>query len=196
MEFPPDTDTERRILRQIAQGDGRAFAELVGLYAPQVYGHIIGYLKNVPDTEDQVQEIFLKVWNAREKLNELKSFKDWLFIMTRNATISGLRKKLLGTEGIDLEEIPAGWLTSDASLEYKQTHQILMEGINSLSPRKREIFMLTKLEGKSYQEVAGLLGITKGNINKQMVEALAFLRQHLKDNLGGWMAAVVLIPFL
>ncbi len=189
-------ETEHELLQKIAGGDGRAFAELVGMYAPQVYGHIIGYLKNAGDTEDQVQEIFVKVWNNRQKLGELASFKDWLFILTRNATISALRKKLKETESLENEDIPADWLSPDGSLEYKETHRILMEGINRLSPRKREIFMLTKLEGKSYQEVSDALGITKGNINKQMVEALAFLRRHVKDNLGGWMAGLVMIPFL
>ncbi len=174
---------EEDILYQIANGDEQAFSVLVKKYSSVLYAHALMYLKNATVAEELVQDVFLSLWQHRHDLPGLHNFRGYIFVMVRNRVISEFRRKILlpidlGDDDIELADAnPAG------SLETKELSEILQHAITMLPPRRQQVFKMSRLEGKSYEQIAAELEISKSSVNQHIVEALLFLRTYLRNQL-------------
>ncbi len=175
---------EREILTRVAEGDQRAFKLLIGQYSATVYTHVLTYLKNAVRAEELTQDIFMNVWKHREELPSIDNFAGYVYVMTRNRTNSAFRERLLNTSEPARDELEAAWLDPARAMEYRQLSDTLMKGIELLPQRRKEIFTLSRFEGKSYQEIADSIGISKSAVNKHIIEALVFLRTYLRNQMG------------
>ena len=175
---------ERELLCQVAAGEQQAFATLVAAYSSRIYAHVLTYIKNAPLSEEITQDIFLQIWHHREDLPGIVNFPGYLHIVTRNRTISELRKKLERLDGSAAEDAEKDTLTPLLQLEYRQLSDVLLRGIELLPPRRKQVFRMSRFEGMSYDRIANELGISKGTVNEHMVQALLFLRSYLKSHMG------------
>jgi len=171
------------LLLRVSDSDERAFGQLVTLYWSSVYEHALTYLKSPMLAEETALDVFEKIWHKREKLPEVDSFKDWLFIVGRNQFISRLRKKLAeppkpGSPEWWVEEVHV----PGASMELKELSRIIEAGINSLKPHQKEIFRLSREQGLTHEEIAERLGLSKHTVKGHLVNILNHLRQYLKKN--------------
>src|SRR5258708_35882421 len=82
------------LLLEIEEGNEEALAGLIRLYWKNVYAHALSWMKSAEEAEELTQDIFLKVWTARDQISRVENFEAWLFIITRNALASAVRKKL------------------------------------------------------------------------------------------------------
>ena len=80
-----DRQSDELILQGLRQGDYKAFDELYMCYAPHVEAFAYCMLKNKSEAEDLAHDIFLKLWENRESIGHIKSFRNYLFRMTKNA---------------------------------------------------------------------------------------------------------------
>jgi len=174
---------EQASLKKIAEGDQRAFATLVELYSATIYVHVLMYIKNAARAEEITQDIFMSVWNHRHELPSIENFRGYLYILTRNRTISALREKIIRYEETEKDELQSG-LNPEGVLEYRQLSESLQRGIEQLPPRRREIFMMSRFDGKTYDQIAHHLNISKSAVNKHIIEALVFLRTFLRNEIG------------
>lgn len=173
---------EQDILARVAKSDQRAFELLVEHHTAVIYSHVLTYIKNAPRAEEITQDIFMKIWKHREELPSVVNFRGYLHVITRNTTISALREKIrTGVESKD--ELDTGSLNPAGSLELRELAETLQQGIALLPPRRKQVFMLSRIEGLSYEEIAGRLGISKSAVNQHIVEALLFLRTYLRDRM-------------
>ena len=175
---------EREILFLVSKGDEHAFSEIVQKYSAIIYTHALTYIKNALQAEEITQDIFLSLWQRREELPMINNFKAYLYAMVRNRTISEFRKKLLA-----LDEQPADELESLSpgpvdSVEMRQLLGILMQGIQKLPARRKQVFTMSRFEGMSYDEIARKLGISKSSVNQHIVEALVYLRTYLRNQMA------------
>jgi RNA polymerase sigma-70 factor (ECF subfamily) len=92
-QHSPNEDELRRWLDAAGKGDQHSFSLLLRQYWNKVYSQALTYLKSAPLAQEITQDVFLKIWKTREKLSGLDHFPDYLFIISRNAIISELRKK-------------------------------------------------------------------------------------------------------
>lgn len=194
--YIPSPHNEKELLLRVAARDQRAFTLLVEQYAATVYRHVLQYIKSAPLAEEITQDIFLKIWENVDALANLQSFAAYLHVITRNRTISELRKKLDGPVEAAIDEIEEKLLTPATQLEYRQLSDILQQGIELLPSRRKQVFKMSRFEGMTYEHIATELSISKGTVNEHIVEALAFLRGYLKGQMGNAITASVLIHTL
>jgi RNA polymerase sigma-70 factor (family 1) len=177
-------ENEQALLQQIAAGNESAFTALFDHYWSKVYVHILSFLKNTALSEEVTQDIFLKIWEVRKTLPELDSFKNFLFIITRNRIMSELRKKPALPNESELGFLEEEVLVPDRQLRYKEFYQLVMETIELLPTQKKRVFKMNRVENRSRTEIAQEMGLTYGTVNQYLVEAISFLKTHLRNKVS------------
>ena len=155
------------------------FIDLVQQLSRKLYGYAFRILRNQEEAEDAVQEIFIKLWNMGEKLNEYKSVDALAITMTKNYCIDQIRKQknIYNDEQNNQDQAYATSPTPHEQLESKETNDILTTIINTLPDTFRILIRLKEIEGLSYEEIAE---ITDQNINTLRV-TLSRARRRIKD---------------
>ena len=171
--------TEKELLQLISRDDQTAFTSLLRNYWNKVYTQALIYLKSPQLAQEITQDVFLKIWSSRQKLREVKSFSDYLFIISRNEIISALRKKnkQAVAPSNNLEEII---MRPDKQLHYKESYNKILQLIGQLPTTRKKVFTLSRLEGKSYEEIGAELGISRNGVKDHIVKALNYLRTHFE----------------
>ncbi|GAO43012.1 putative RNA polymerase ECF-type sigma factor [Flavihumibacter petaseus NBRC 106054] len=175
--MPPEAEL-RRWLHAASEGDQNAFTIILRHYWVKVYTQAITYLKSAELAQEVTQDVFMKIWAGRDRLPGIENFSGYLFIVARNELISALRKKKDSTTGFtdNLEET---LLRPDKQLQYKEFHQRILGLIDKLPPVRKKVFTMSRLEGKSYEEIALELDISRNGVKDHIVRALNFLRSNL-----------------
>ncbi len=180
----PDLNNEHALLQEIAGGSQAAFAALFDGYWAGVYAHILSFLKDAAHAEEVTQDIFMKIWELRRRLPELESFRNFLFVITRNRIFSELRKKKelpAEPEALLLEEQQ---LVPDRQLGYKEFYRQVMEAIELLPAQKKRVFKMYRVEQMSRADIVRETGLSYGTVNQYLVEALSFLKTRLKNSVS------------
>jgi len=159
------------LVRASIDGDQTAFAELVARYRPAVFRIVIRTLGKTADTEDAVQEVFLRTMISLSRYDRRYPFAPWILKIASNYCIDQIRRrkarkyKLWGDLS-EAEERKAIWNLSSQphSENTTQTDQHgYLEGahllLNRLKPKRRMAFILREIEDRAYEEVAAILGI-------------------------------------
>jgi RNA polymerase sigma-70 factor (ECF subfamily) len=112
-------------------------------------------------------------------LDEQRGVGGWLFVVSYNKAISFLRRsvreKILPLEEHTLEGAQSPDTTQD---EQEFQFNLLHAAIESLPPAKKQVFILCKLEGKSYEEAARTIGISQHTVKEYVASSLKFIRSH------------------
>ena len=177
----------------VAGGDEQAFAQLIRVYWRMVYSHTLAWLRSAAEAEELTQDIFMRVWTSREKLKQVESFEDWLFIIVRNAAVSALRVKLSRPAFLEEQDAEEHRLRPDLRMEGRERYEILLEGIRLLPEKRQEVFRLSRLEGLTHEQIADRLGIHKDTVAQYIVKAVAFLRGYLREHLGDTFLVILLL---
>ena len=187
---------DQSLVQLLQKGNVTAFDSLFEVYSPKLYGFALKYFKNESDTEELIQEVFVKVWENRQTLKSELSFKSYLFTIALNQIRKHFNKKATSLRYLESIQNEPEFSENQAILEdnYESAlHQINLI-IEQMPPRRREIFMKSKLEGKSSKEIAAELNILAGTVDNQVSEALRFIRSHLKtENLTLLLFAVLFV---
>lgn len=181
---------EQEILFQVAGGDQRAFTLLVEQHTATIYAHVLTYIKNAFRAEEIVQDVFMNVWKHRAELPSITNFPGYLYVMTRNRTISAFREKIFNPGEPEKDELEADELNPAGALELRQLSETLQQGIALLPPRRKQVFAMSRFDGMSYDAIAKELGVSKSAVNQHIVEALLFLRTYLRDQTGILLVAI------
>ena len=140
-------------------------------------------LKDVSLAEDIVQEVFLKVWDRRSQLQLDEAIHGYLYRSCYNTALNFLKQQ---KPGIDINsgiEIAFSHLDAEKALNYLETEHQILEAIENLPPKTREVFRMSRFEELSYREIAEKLGISIKAVEKHMGIALQRLRENLKEYL-------------
>lgn len=145
-----------------------------------------GYIPNKDDCEDIVQETFISVWNNTKELLSEKEFRSYMEISVRNRCISYLRKQRLDTVSMEESEQAAS-LCYAADVEPSDSEEISSEEklqriLSILPPKCKEVFMMSKLQGLKYKEIAQELNISEKTVENQMGKAIRVLREFVCNN--------------
>lgn len=184
MNSPLLTTDESVILLNIASGNELVYTRLVEKYWQKVLQHALSFVKSYPIAEELTQDVFIQIWEKREKLSEVKSFDNYLFIVSRNLIITHIRRKLVETESFKGEKLQEMFLKPDDQYEYKELNSIINEGANLLTEPRRTIFLLSRIDGKDADFISEELGLAKRTIRWHLLEALNFLRIYLHKHYG------------
>ncbi|MBX3255178.1 MAG: sigma-70 family RNA polymerase sigma factor [Chitinophagaceae bacterium] len=177
----------------IASGDQLAFTVLVERYTSVIYGHLVSYLKNGQEAEDITQDIFITLWKNRQQLPGILNLSAYLSATTRNRANNAFRNKLNTLAEPPADTIESVLVTPSDHLEYRELYNVLMSGIAELPPRRKQVFTMSRITGLSYDEIAVSLGISRSAVKQHIIEAMLFLRKHLKSRME--MAVPIFIIF-
>jgi RNA polymerase sigma-70 factor, ECF subfamily len=162
---------EWSLVKAAIDGDRNAFAELIETYRPAVSRVVFRTLGNTAENEDAVQEIFIRVMVSLSKYDRRYPFAPWILKIASNYCIDMIRRRKsrkykLWSDLSEAEERKAIWNMSSqpradnptqaAPHGYLEVAQLLL---NRLKPRRRMAFVLREIEGRSYEEVAAILGV-------------------------------------
>jgi len=164
----------------------KAFDIIYKKYSRRLYGFVFRYVKQEADTEEIVQEVFIKIWKTRGKIDVYSSFESFLFTVAHNATVNLLKKR--ATEQKYIEHIKSLQIINESyqltdEIHYKELNQKFQGVLNELSPRQKEIFQLSREEGLSNKEIAEKLSISVQTVKNHLVTALSFLKRKLDNGL-------------
>lgn len=186
-------NTER--IKLLKKGNMVAFDAIYNKYCHKLHRFVLMYLKQEEDAEEIVQEVFIKIWQSREKIDAYASFESYLFTIAYNATMSLLRKRLSETKSKEylksLQQINSAEQAID-ELQYKELREKVNSLLNQLTPRQKEIYILSREEGLTHEEIAKKLKIAESTVNNHLVTALKFL----KSNIGNRLAVSMLFVML
>lgn len=171
-------------MKSLQKGDVFAFNELFHKYSQKVYNFSIKHLENEEDTKDLVQEIFLKIWDKREKIDENKSFNGFLFTIALNSIRNYFRKKVKDRKLINkwLEETEPYSDTTRLSTEFKSLEKVVNTIVEQLPPKRQTVFRLSRNEGLTNDEIANRMNIQKKTVENHLNLALKYLREKLQSH--------------
>jgi RNA polymerase sigma-70 factor (ECF subfamily) len=164
----------------------KAFDIIYKKYSRRLYGFVFRYIKQEADTEEIVQEVFVKIWQSRDKINIYSSFESFLFTIAHNATVNLLKKRATEQKYVEhiksLQQVDETYELTD-EIHYKELKQKFLGLLNELPPRQKEIFQLSREEGLSNKEIAEKLGISVQTVKNHLVTTLSFLKSKLDNGL-------------
>lgn len=170
---------ESAILLKVAAGNELVYTQLVEKYWQKVVRHALSFVKSYPIAEELTQDVFVQIWNKREKLAEVNNFDNYLFIVSKNLIISHIRKKLIETDSLKGEKLQELFFNPDEQYEFKELVEIINEGASLLQEPRRSVFLLSRMEGKDADYISEELGIATRTVRWHLLQALNFLRDHL-----------------
>lgn len=188
---------ESDLLQQLAQGDESAFQQLFSHYWNQVYGAALRLTKSPEQATDLAQDIFLKVWLNRAKMQEIRNFPAFLNTVSRNLIHDHIRTKLFREhdKAFIYSYLSYNETTPQRLLENKELTRLLQEAINSLPPQLKQVFTMGRLKGFRHEEIARQLNITPLSSKVYMVRALTALRKYLEQHADKLLLLLILFPF-
>jgi RNA polymerase sigma-70 factor (ECF subfamily) len=175
-------ESEILLIKALKSGNSKAFEMLFEHHHKKLYSFLFHLLNSKEDAEEIVQETFIKIWEKREDFIEGYPFESFLFKIAKNAFLNLNRKKVnrrVFEEHLNLlQEISSE--KSDDYIIFKETSDIIDIIISGLSPKRKEIFLLRRIEGLSRQEIAERLGISVVTVDGQLLKANKYLKEELK----------------
>jgi RNA polymerase sigma-70 factor (family 1) len=184
------------LLDAVAAGDGVAFSRIYDFYKPGVRTYVLRLVKIPELADDLVQEIFIRLWETRKTLPEVKCFSAFLFTIARNHSLNSL--KAISRSNQALPELIRHFQTrrvDDETLD-KEYLQFIQKALTSISPRSREVFRLCREQTMTYEQTAAELGISRNAVKKHMVAVMRKLREAADKELGLSMDGFILLASL
>ncbi len=176
---------ENALIIKILQGNEHAFQLLVEKYHLHIFKHVFAVLRHQKDTEDAVQEVFVKIYTSLPQY-EYQGFKTWITRISVNHAIDIKRKQKRRHEE-PLTDIHLELLQnrSEDSIEQiltkKEIHHLVRSKLNELPPNYREIIYKFYIEEKSYQQLAREANVQVKTIETTLYRARVWMRKHWKE---------------
>lgn len=177
---------EEKVLEQLKAGDHDAFTWLYNSYWSQVYNFSRLYISSVEDCKEIVQQVFVKVWEARALIKEKENFKGFLFIITRNIVFN-LSKKSFNESFYKMSVLSAfsdsmeqGSCEIEEEIMASQLNDYINQLVDTLPTRQREVFILSRRHHLSYKEISFRLNISEKTVEQHIYKVLKFLKENLQ----------------
>lgn len=171
--------------------DKLKFEQLYKSYCQAVYANIFKLVKDEIVAEDILQEVFYSFWKHRFEMKSDKSPAGWLFVVSHNKSLDFLKKKI--KESITYVEDYQSFLSVEDHTPqvdediFEAQLSTLEEAVSKLSPQKQKVFRLCKYEGKSLDETAELMGLSKESVKDYLKQSKHFIKGYIlkKETLEG-----------
>lgn len=184
--------TEQELVERAKKGDESAFEALVTENEKRIYNLCRRLTGNPEDAAELTQEAFLNAWRGLGRFQGESSFSTWLYRLASNACIDFLRKEkrrqsLSMTVSLDDEEearqveLPDERYTPERELERIEVRQAVESGLERLTPEHRQVLVMREINGLSYAEIGGVLGLEEGTVKSRIARARNALRKVLTE---------------
>lgn len=179
------------LMAKAARGDETAFEAIVRETENTVYRYLFSLLHNREDALDASQETYLRLWRTRSSYRGDCAVGTWILRIAHNCAVDHLRAAgkraslplaVTDNEGTETLTDPPDTDTDsnpEEALARKEKRQAVRAAIDSLNAEQRQIIILRDYDGRSYEEIATLLGIEQGTVKSRLNRARNFIRKFL-----------------
>jgi RNA polymerase sigma-70 factor (family 1) len=172
--------SDYQLMESLRNGDLEAFDLVYKKYGDRLFGFTLSYLKSKEETEELVQDVFLKIWENRKNLKKESSLKSYLFTIAyhnmcrlfRNRKIHEKYREKIGETGVRS-------INPEEQYEYQTALEQVDQLIDKLPESQRAIFRKSRREGKSTKEIAVEMNLSPGTVDNQISLALKYLRKQI-----------------
>lgn len=174
------SDRLSRLSKRLAESDRKAFQQLFEEVNVILIRFCWRYTKDEDNSRDIVQDVFVKVWEKRATLDPDKSLLSLMYTMVRNRALN-LARDSHYSDGVDADEVATESSESpDERVNFDMLEEHVRQWIDSLPPRRRQAFKLSRFEGLTHAEIAGIMNLTPRTVNTHVMLALRDLRTKLQ----------------
>lgn len=176
--------TDQMLLQEMAAGSDAAFCKLFDQYWDRVYTTALVITKSPQMAQDVAQEVFLQLWQYREKAAAIQKLDGFLFISARNLIFRKLNR-------LKMEDAYQYYLScqfaddvrdAGSPAELKELQHIVETGISRLPPQQQRAFRLSRETGLSHEEISHHMGVSRAAVKDYIVRSIAFLRKYLREH--------------
>jgi RNA polymerase sigma-70 factor, ECF subfamily len=169
--------------------DYKSIEEIIESYNSRIHNVIKRFLPTENDVEDVKQEVYIKTWKNISKYRGDASLWGWINKITVNTCKDHLRsgKKFQIVDSEDgniLQNIPDKNPSPDKSIVFTERHRLILDSINKLSPKLREVVILYDIEELNYEEIAEKIKRPVGTVKSRLFNARKALKEELKPLLN------------
>jgi RNA polymerase sigma-70 factor (ECF subfamily) len=183
---------EEELIPGLREGSDSAYNELVKLFADKVFNISISILQNQEDAEDNTQEVFIEVFKSIRNFKGEAKVSTWIYRITVIKAFEFLRKKksknrfaivqrLFQMESVLPETDMPHFYHPEVQLENKERSAILFKAIDQLAEKQKTAYVLHKIEGLSYVEVADIMKTSVPSVESLLFRAKQNLKKILSD---------------
>jgi RNA polymerase sigma-70 factor (ECF subfamily) len=185
-----ETLSDELLLRAMAEGHSSAFDALFARHSGSVLSFLSRLTTSRGDSEDLLQETFLRILTHAKDFRPGAAFRPWLFTIARNVAYNSLQKRKLRSElevQTDISESRGAIVLDDKAqdpsrrMQTQETQKKLMKALEDLPAPQREIIVLVIYNGFTYEEAAAITGDSEGTLRSRVFHALRRLRERLRE---------------
>lgn len=171
---------DEQLIKDYLSGDEKSLEILIKQYLKPIYGFVYKYIRNVQESEDITQDVFVKVWRHLKRFDRKKSFKTWIFSIAKNTCIDWIRKKktMLLDDKFAETLINQAPLASE-NLEKTDIFQVLVSAMDNLLPKYQTVLSLRYNDNLNFREIAVILKESINTIKSRHRRALNMLKKNL-----------------
>lgn len=187
-----DFSEEIALIERLKNNDIGAFDQLFWHYQKAIFMNVLKITKDNGIAEDIVQEVFSVLWQKRGSLDKDRSLGGWLFISSYNRALNVLKKKT--RETVFFSETTLDTLSEEIEEDITEIQlNILENAVNQLSPQRRRVFELCKIQGQTYEQTAKMMGISKHTVKEYLSSAIAQIKAYAQQSPDKLAAATLIV---
>lgn len=164
--------------------DEKEFQEIVRKYSEQLYWHVRALVNSHEDTDDLLQEIFLKAWNALPSFRGESNISTWLWRIATNEALSFLRRQKIraSLRFESLDERAERVVDSDPWFNGDEAQRKLAKAIARLPDKQRAVFAMRYFEDLPYEEISAITGTSVGALKASYHVAAEKIKAEIKES--------------
>lgn len=189
-------------IESLKLGSQKAFGEIMEYWYTPLYNFALGYLNNSENTKEVIQDVFLKLWDNRNNLNENTNLNAYLYAVTRNRCIDVVRRERLMIQFQNHKKEEYLRLTesfealSDPILDNLFANEVQHEinrAVEHLPEQCKKVFIMSRKEGMKNKEISQSLHLSEKTIESHLTKALKTIRLALERQFPGSLQLIMML---
>lgn len=169
---------KNELVKSLSKGDQNAFRHLFLSYFPKVKKFIEQLIKDETTAEDLSQDIFVKLWESKERLSEIEFFDAYLYRMAKNSVITQMKRDLYNVTYLEHEYSKKNEFVSiEEELFAKEVRLLVELTVSKMPAQRKKVFEMSRIEGLKNDEIAEKLHLSKKTIENHLNLALKEIRK-------------------
>ncbi len=175
---------DKELFLSIAEGDEQAFASLFQQYYPLLRPFVWKFTKSAVETEEILQETFIRVWLSRDKLPAIENVHAWIFTIASRQCLMFLRENLNERKkisGLMRKESGRFVETPADKAHVAELTRIVSQCVNQMPAQRQRIYRMSREEGLKPAAIAAALSLSVNTVKNVLVTALREIREQLAN---------------
>lgn len=181
-----DDDRNKRLLQKLKTGDEKSFRRIYLKYHKQLYRMALKYLRSKLLAEDAVHDVFVNLWDNKEKLKTSGSLRGFLYTAVKNHVLNVIdkdRRRVKKHVNLSYEK-KINRMEADNVIELSEYREVYQSAVEQLPEKRREVFELRTEEGLTNREVAEYMEISVYTVKSQYYKAFTFIQEYVRKNMN------------